>query len=184
MNTFKEEPEEKLLTKEEFDSEARKLELELKKLQVQTIRDDIDNKKLESFNRLERSRQNGVAIADQMRTDAAFQSACSHKKGGVGMEGLNGRGNSAEYAVVKIGWFTGEQLVRCLRCSKTWKPVRRAAFPEGKKGDEQFQTAHREWKEACGFHTNNQPMGTYQVRFTTPEAQERYAHMMDTLNLR
>jgi hypothetical protein len=175
---------EKLLTKEEFDSETMKLELELKRLQLQTIRDDIDNKKLDQFNRLERSRQNGVAIEDQLRTDAAFQAACSHKKGGVGMDGLNGQGNDAEYAVVKLTFFTGEMLVRCLRCSKTWKPVRRSAFPAGKEGDEQFEKAHRGWKEACAFHTRNQPMGTYKVMFTTPEAKERYAEMMDSLNLR
>lgn len=55
---------ETLLTQEEFDSETRRLDLELKKLQLQTIRDDIDTKKLDQFNRLERSRQNGVSESE------------------------------------------------------------------------------------------------------------------------
>jgi hypothetical protein len=173
-----------LLTQQEFDAETRKLDLEFRKLQLQTLQNDVDSRKMEEFNRLERSRANGVTIADQQRTEAAFQAGCSHKKGGVGMDGLNGQGNDAEYAVAKLTWFTGEMLVRCLRCSKTWKPVRRAAFPAGKDGDEQFEKTRREWKEACAFHTRNQPMGTYKVMFTTPEAEERYAKMMDTLNLR
>ena len=35
------------------------------------------------------------------------------------MDGLNGQGNDSEYAVIKLTFFTGEMLVRCLRCSKT-----------------------------------------------------------------
>jgi hypothetical protein len=175
---------EELLTKEQFESESRRMELEMKQLQLLTLRDSIDEKKMEKANRLERSRQNGVTIDDQHRTEAAFQAGCSHKKGGTGMDGLNGQGNDAEYAVAKMTWFTGELLVRCLRCSKTWKPVRRVAFPAGKEGDEQFEKTQREYREACSFHTRNQPMGTYKVMFTTPEAKERYAQMMDGLNLR
>lgn len=178
--------------------ELASIELEMKRLQLETLREDIDIRKMTKQADTAIYRDRGVVLANTDRDNVHKRDACTHRKGGMGMEGLNGRGDDTDYAVFKMRWFDGRLWVRCLRCAKTWHPIRLQQFGEVKDGKlikanaiyksvdeamEAFKTAEAEYRQACAFPTKNQPAGTSTYQFHTPEAREKYEQVHDNLSL-
>lgn len=191
-------------------TELEKTELEIKRLELENLeleneerklnlinkRQDIDQRKMNEEQQFAVYRERGVVLADQSRNEAIGQDNCTHRKGGIDMQGLMGNGDDTDYAVWKIRWFDGKMWIRCLRCAKTWKPVRLEAFAKVEMNKpvaplapydslasaiEAFNTASAEYRTACAFPTKNQPSGTTQYQFSDPN---RYNEIMDGITLR
>lgn len=186
----------KLSELEQTELELKQLELEERKLNLINLRQNIDQRKMYDEQQRAIYRDRGVVLNDKARTEHMTQAACTHKKGGIGMDGLNGQGDDNEYAVWKIRWFDGKMWVRCLRCSQTWKPVRLEQFCKVENGKAvapvapydtieaataAFNQAQAEYKQACAFTTKNQPSGTTTYQFHDPK---RYNEIMDGIDLR
>lgn len=186
-----------------FEQEMKALELEERKLRVQTLREDIATRQMNDQQKDDILRSRGQQLDDQKNTDLRRQGQCTHRKGGEGIDAIYTGGDDNDYAVWKIIWMTGEMLVRCLRCSKTWKPVSLDMFCEVKVKDgktvpvapkapytdlesaiEAFTTAQAEYKQACAFPTKNKPMRTTVYQFHTEAAKARYKQVMSNLDLR
>ena len=191
-------------------TELEKTELEIKRLELANLeleneerklnlinkRQDIDQRKMNDEQQFAVYRERGVVLADQSRNEGIGQDNCTHRKGGIDMQGLMGNGDDTDFAVWKIRWFDGKMWVRCLRCAKTWKPVRMEAFTKLENGKpvaplapyetledaiEAFNKASAEYRAACAFPTKNQPSGTTQYQFSNPS---RYNEIMDGVTLR
>jgi hypothetical protein len=191
-------------------TELEKTELEIKRLELENLeleneerklnlinkRQDIDQRKMNEEQQFAVYRERGVVLADQSRNEAMGQEYCTHRKGGIDMHGLMGNGDDTDYAVWKIKWFDGKMWVRCLRCAKTWKPVRMEMFAKVEKGKpvaplaphetlaaaiEAYTAASADYKAACAFPTKNQPSGTTQYQFSDSS---RYNEIMDGITLR
>jgi len=180
-------------TSEEIDLEMKLLLLEEAQLKVQTLKIDNETKKMNEASRLDVARGNGVILEDAARVNKGKSSICTHRKGGTDLNGLDGNGDSSEYAVWKVQWFDNTTWIRCLRCGKTWKPVRLEQFTNavdfrGNKvyaaaaeAKEAFEEARREYREACAFSTKNQTGGTASV---TVINKEKWNTIMDGIDLR
>jgi hypothetical protein len=144
---------------EMLEIEERRLRLELMKEQVaamqsrkdQQARNRRDQAKTEEFNR---------------RKVANEQAACSHKKGGIGIEGVF-KGGAAEYSVVKHTEPWGETYVKCQRCGKEARdpffmmrkrnPERVGAYRKANKRE--YEKTMREYTEWMNLPTDNSPSG-------------------------
>lgn len=191
---------EKELTElEKLELENKRLEQEERTLHLQELRESLDRSKMEKAQQFAIYRERGQVIDTDKAKDANFAASCSHRKGGEGMDGLNGRGDDTDYAVFKMQWFAGETIVKCLRCPKIWKPVRLEQFAKVENGKAvaplapyttveeataAFKTAWDEYRQACAFPTKNRPMQTARYTFNTEEAKKRYQEYMDNLSLR
>lgn len=191
-------------------TELEKTELEIKRLELENLaleneerklnlinkRQDIDQRKMNEEQQFAVYRERGVVLADTSRNEAISQDNCTHRKGGIDMHGLMGNGDDTDFAVWKIKWLDGRMWVRCLRCAKTWKPVRMEMFATIENGKatsplapyatleealEAYNTALAEYKTACAFPTKNQPSGTTQYQFSDSA---RYNEIMDGISLR
>lgn len=102
--------------------ELEKLQLEKEKLDLEVLRHQV------AVIRSARERATAnhetveADLADQARRAAAQQDYCNHRKGGMGMDGITGRGTDPTYAVVKHRQPLGQIMVMCMRCQKIWLP--------------------------------------------------------------
>lgn len=71
-------------------------------------------------------------IAKKQREDN-----CNHRKGGIDMGGINGRGNDTFFAVIHHRMSNGDVHIFCQRCIKHWTP------------------ASPDYKEALNYVTDN-----------------------------
>jgi len=110
----------------------RKQELELKKLAR-----EVEQMETEDAHRADASAKAEAELKAGRDSAAARQKVCSHLKGGIGVDGFHGKGNSSNYAVIKHTYPWGETRVSCQRCGKEWRP-----------GDPDYQ-------QALNFPTDN-----------------------------
>lgn len=104
--------------KEELEAirlEKEKLELITLRHQVATIQAARDRA---TFNHA--SVEND--LADQAMRAKAQQDYCNHRQGGMGMDGITGRGTASNYAVIKHRLPLGQIMAMCFRCQKIWLP--------------------------------------------------------------
>lgn len=188
----------------EMTDELKKLQIEQIRLQNETLKEDIENRKLVKKENRARLEDTGRQLKDMDRQDYMKQSRCNHQKGGEGIDGLNGNGTDSDYAIHKFRWMDGKLHVRCLRCQKLWKPVRLDQYckldeignpieplatqrsyehplaPYANLGDAKaaFQTADAEYRKAVAFPTKNKPSGWYVWQF---HDQKNWNETMDAI---
>jgi len=164
------------MTKEELDLVERELELEerkaalqARKLENQKLLREADAYRMEQENKEAQNRRKGEALEAQRPSNkfAAVRKTCNHKMGGKGRESLmTGRGNDAQYAVVKIKLPTGDVMIRCQRCRDVWVPAFEEDYYFGKDGKplakdkggkfdrEAYKKAQDRYNEAYNFDTD------------------------------
>ena len=148
-----------VLTKELFDAEmarlqleAAQLELSFKKLQYSDLQDQVDDRAAKRTDKTQKARINGATIEALARSRALVQGRCNHRKGGNGAQGVvGGQGDDNTYCVLKHKFQGGEWVIRCLRCGKWWYPVYREDFET----EEGYNGALAEYNRALEFPTRN-----------------------------
>lgn len=135
-------------------TEEQELELQLKRLHVTELREQIAERELKRETIRMRARTNGATINQITREANAVQARCNHHKGGEGAHGVvGGQGTDQQYAVIKHTMANKDMWVICLRCGKHWKPPLRSTFDS----EQAYISAYAEYKAACQFMTNNKP---------------------------
>ena len=135
--------------------EANELDLEIKREQVAKIRSERASK-------LSQVQQRNNATKSFLAQREAQQNRCNHRKGGRGAgDVIEGKGNAAEYAVIKHRLPHGAYFVLCLRCSKEWHPdtTRIGGTPETPG-----------YAEALNFPTDNTASGSSTFNFAHTSA--------------
>ena len=158
------------------EAENARLAIEERKLNMQDIRNRIDKSKLTVEDKESKARASGQALIQEWRGKASVQSRCNHKKGGDGAAGVvGGRGDSEQYSIFRHKFANQDTWVRCSRCGKTWKPVRKADFKDivnEKTGEvltalEQFMRADNDYNRAMEWHTKNSTSTSYGFQWGT-----------------
>src|ERR1017187_4125039 len=169
-----------------LELEAKQLEVETKKLELlekhanlQDLQERLAERELKRETKRQRSLTNGETIKALNSSEKAYQSRCNHKKGGTGSNGVvAGQGDDSQYAVLKHTFANGDMWVRCLRCGKTFKPVRRESFAS----DELYLKAVAQYEAAINFQTRNVPSSSIQFRFS--DNGDYYRQITESTNLR
>lgn len=135
-------------------TEEQQLDLQLKRLHVEELREQIADRELKRETIRMRARTNGATINQLTRELNAVQARCNHHKGGEGAHGvIGGQGTDQQYAVIKHTMANKDMWVICLRCGKHWKPPIRSQFNT----EVSYIEAVAEYKAATQFMTNNKP---------------------------
>ena len=171
---------------EKLELEAKRLEIEErrlsvleKKANVQDLEERLSERELKRETIRQRSKINGETLRQLANNDDAMQRRCNHKKGGNGANGvIGGQGDDSQYAVMKHTFANGDMWVRCLRCGKTWKPVRRESFSS----EEAYLKAVVQYETAVNFQTRNVPSSSIQFRFS--DNGDYYRQVTSDTNLR
>lgn len=103
--------------KEQLDA----VQLEIDQLNLEKLRHDVANLRATKEKAAFNHEQVESDLADARNRAASRQTHCNHRKGGQGMNGLNGQGNDPQYAIAKHRLPFGDVLVLCMRCQKEWK---------------------------------------------------------------
>lgn len=183
------------------DSDLRKMEAELKGLEIQEKRANLQDvqerlaeRQMRRDNVGQRARTNGETLKANQNKDRVVQENCNHRKGGNGLAGIvGGQGDDPQFAVMKHQFGNGDVWVRCLRCGKTWKPPVKSNFYFDKNGkvvapvdgtfdDEKYKAAVKEYREALAFQTRNVSSGSVQYRFS--DGGEHFREMTKDSTLR
>lgn len=145
----------------ELELKAKRLELLEREANLQDVQERLAQRELLREDRIQKFKTKGAVISQEKAVDAQVQSRCKHKKGGNGDKGKY-QGESPYYAVIAHTFANGDQWIRCQRCSKTWKPVKREWF----KTDAEYIAALTEYEMAKNFPTNNTPSTSAMFRFS------------------
>jgi hypothetical protein len=144
---------------EAMELEERKLRLELMKDQVATLQAAKDKRRINLLNQKQSDDFNRAKTARE-------QAACSHRKGGKGIEQIF-KGGDSEYSVIKHTEPWGETYVKCQRCGKEardpfymLRKLNPAKVSEAKKKDaREYNRIMAEYKQWMDFPTDNSPSG-------------------------
>lgn len=175
-----------LLKQAAHEERMRQLEIEEKELSIAEKKANlIDAKERQNEREMKRenksmdSKTKGQALKSLADADRQVQKRCNHRKGGNGLAGvIGGKGDAAQYAVMKHTFCHNDTWVRCLRCGKTWKPPLERSF----KNKEDFYTAVAEYRVALEFQTLNSPSSSSQFGFSDGGANMR--EVMEPVTLR
>jgi hypothetical protein len=138
--------------------EDAKLELELKKADLK--RRIAENSKHENkeANQTMQLKERAQAFADAKTTATKKQARCTHRMGGNDKDALaSGLGDSDMFCVAKTKLPSGDVMIRCQRCAKTWIPPLESDFHDistGKLDRESFDRAQKEYVEAYNMKTS------------------------------
>jgi hypothetical protein len=168
------------------EERMRQLEIEEKELSIQEKKANLvdakerqDERAVKRENVSMNSKTKGQALKSMMEADRQVQKRCNHRKGGNGLQGVvAGKGDAAQYAVMKHTFCHNDTWVRCLRCGKTWKPPLERSF----KNKEDFYTAVAEYRVALEFQTLNSSSSSSQFGFSDGGAHMR--EIMEPVSLR
>ena len=175
-----------LIKQAAHEERMRQLEIEEKELSILEKKANLVDAK-ERQNEREMKRENvsmnsktkGQALKSMTEADKQVQRRCNHRKGGNGLQGVvAGKGDAAQYAVMKHTFCHNDTWVRCLRCGKTWKPPLERSF----KNKEDFYTAVAEYRVALEFQTLNSSSSSSQFGFSDGGANMR--EVMEPVSLR
>lgn len=191
-----------------LELEARKLEVQLKKQQLESLvleqkereynikdlQNRLSKRDHEEKQKKENLQAQGQTFAQDEAQDKLRWKICTHKKGGVvsprDMRVLHTGGNKEQFAVLKHQMINGDVWVLCLRCAKTWKPPLESDFYLNAKGisvapidgtfsRERFEQATFEYLQAVNFNTNNTMSTSVQCRFSTLDKDGRVMDAAD-----
>lgn len=136
-------------------NEAEDVELEFKRLQVETMREQL----------AERRERREAIVATRERATAEWkegerlrlrrQSMCQHRKGGKNNKFANGSDNN--HSIINNTYPDGKIVIMCTRCFKeVEKPT-----PQLKKTDpKKYAVMLDEWKIWSAMPTDNTPSGS------------------------
>ena len=145
-------------------SEAEEIELEYKRLQIDAIKEQIQERE-DRKARILAKRQRAMSDFKKSEQERLRrQSVCKHRKGGRDNKFANG--SDANYSIVTNTYPTGEICISCTRCGKeVWRPKRELKKTDPKLYAEQMA----EFKKWAEFPTDNTPSGS-KVFEITPAA--------------
>jgi hypothetical protein len=153
-----------------LEIEAKKLELLERKANLQDLEERLAERELQREVRRQRNRTNGATLRSLAEADKAAQKRCTHKKGGDGAAAVvGGQGQSSQYAVLKHTFANGDMWVRCLRCGNTWKPPVESDYIDpitGEINQVKLVEATAAYHAAVNFSTLNVTSGACQFRFS------------------
>lgn len=142
---------------------AKLTEIKEREANVQDIEERLAERQLRRDNVKQNSVTNGATLKQTNDNEKKTQKRCNHRKGGNGAEAVViGKGHDSNYALLIHGMSNGDTWIRCLRCGKTWKPVKREWFAT----DLEFMEADGEYKRALEYNTNNTGSSSYQFRWS------------------
>lgn len=136
-------------------SEAEEIELELKRLQIDQMREQIRdrNERKEQF--VEKRRRLAADLKKDEQERLRRQRVCKHRKGGRDNRFSNGSDNN--YSVFTNTYPTGAICISCTRCGKeVWKPDAKLK----KANPELYAEMLAEFKKWAEFPTDNTPSGS------------------------
>jgi 2',3'-cyclic-nucleotide 2'-phosphodiesterase (5'-nucleotidase family) len=136
-------------------SEFEEVELELKKLQVEHLRNEIGERN-DRKARAERNRAQQLADYNKgQQEQARKQRVCKHRKGGKNNNFANG--SDSNYSLITNTYPTGRICISCTRCGlEVWRPE--AAL---KKSDPKaFAEQLTRFREFASYPTDNTPSGS------------------------
>lgn len=131
-----------------FERNLRDLKLQKAAIENELLTYQLEELRLKKARRSTTHLQHEKDLNDQIRSQEYRSSRCNHRKGGKGMAAIQGRGQDAQYCVIKHTLPTNEMFVFCTRCPKIWKPE-----PNDPIKQMQYLTA-------CEFPTDNEPSGS------------------------
>lgn len=144
-------------------SELELLELEEKRLRVESLRFTVENERARREQILRAHKMQQESLDQALKAVQAEQAFCKHKKGGKNLEGVL-NGNDTNYSVQKHTYPWGELTVICTRCGKEWRKPSEALKASDPK---EWRRQNTEYLEAVNFPTDNEPSGT-QIFVVTP----------------
>lgn len=146
-----------------LEVEAKKLELKERQANLQDLEERLAERELKRADRGQKAKTNGQSLQSISADQKKAQNRCNHQKGGNGSAGVvGGKGDDSQYAVLKHTFANGDTWVRCLRCGKTWKPVKQSWFATV----EEYVKALTEYQTALNFQTRNVPSASIPFRFS------------------
>lgn len=148
-----------------------KISDELEQLQLEEVRERIQEMRNKKTSSLNRKRMVQASLADTDMRHQLMQSRCAHRKGGKGVSMLF-QGNDANYAVVKHILSHGPMLVVCQRCWKLWLPPDKAMNRKGATPEERrdYKRLYEEYQWAVNLPTDNETSGSKLFEFHTEDA--------------
>jgi hypothetical protein len=156
-------------TVSEMEAELTELELQSAKLAIlekeanlQDVRERLAERQMVRETKFQRAYTNGQTITQNNDAIKQRQDNCNHRKGGNGLQGLQGHGDDSQYAVYKHMFCNGDIWVRCLRCSKFWRPPVETWYEK----KEDYFIAFQEYQAALNFQTRNVSSGSYVFKFS------------------
>ncbi len=112
------------LTNAELENESKKVDAEMKALDLELKREQVAKLRAQINQKLENARTRDVSIKNYMKQRDMQQENCNHFKGGTGAEAfLAGQGDSPYRAIIKHKLPCNRYFVLCQRCGKEWHPA-------------------------------------------------------------
>ena len=140
------------VTTEDLTAEQKRLDIELKKLELEErleTQTKRKNKRLELKREFD-AKMRAIAVALAQREMA--QRRCNHKKGGLGVEAvINGQGTDENYALLKHQLSDKTWFVQCQRCGAEWRPANRFT------GESETVIGGFTYRDALKARTDNSP---------------------------
>jgi hypothetical protein len=144
------------LSTAELERRAIFIDIDHKELQSELVRRQTEKLKMTDAQNRDKYTSRGRELRKTNHDQERQQAACSHRKGGRGLEALIKGGNAPDYAIIKHLLPWNEWYIRCQRCGKTWKPPHAEDFDmNSKAGKEAFEAAKESYNTARSWPTDN-----------------------------
>lgn len=151
------------LTNAQLEAEVAAIDLEMKKLSLVKMRDDVAKIKAQAQNDYEAANAKRIATLQFLASRKANQDRCNHRKGGRGPEAvMKGQGDDGSYAIIKHRLPSREFMALCQRCGKEWMPANKWNI-EG--GQIKVIPATEGWDWAINVPTDNSPSASSDFNF-------------------
>jgi hypothetical protein len=146
------------LSTSELERRAIFIDIDYKELQQELVKRQTEKMKMTDAQNRDKYTSRGRELRKTDHDQARQQAACSHRKGGRGIEALIKGGNAPDYCFLKHLLPWNEWFIRCMRCGKTWKPPHKEDYNiQTADGKEAFEKAKTEYKWAMECPTDNIP---------------------------
>lgn len=108
------------LSADQVTAELQALRLERERLELEVLRDSVAAQNARRRQLIDAIRRQADTIRKNELRRKQQQSACAHKKGGRGREGILA-GNAPEFAIILQTEPWGETYIMCQRCQREWR---------------------------------------------------------------
>jgi hypothetical protein len=145
------------LTTDELNRRAIFIDLDYKELNRELVKSQTEQMKMKQAQNRDKFFSRGQELKKTNKDQERQQAACSHRKGGRGVEALIKGGNAPDYCFLKHLLPWNEWYIRCMRCGKTWKPPHKEDYESTAEGLAAYEKARTEYKWAMECPTDNTP---------------------------
>ncbi len=173
------------LAQKKADLEAKQMEILERRANSQDLQERLAEREMKRETKGQRSKQNGDTLRSTGQQESARQTACTHRKGGNGIQGyVQGKGQKDDHSLMRHHFANGDVWQRCMRCGKTWKPPVKLDFTakDGTFNEASYMTAQQVYKAALEMSSSTIPSGGTQWRFS--DDGEHYRSTTRSTNLR